>query len=138
MGILDTVAARSTAATTGNAAAPAQQDRKPSEFWLNIGANLEGMGREGEDVFVSLPSGLPLDDMKPTKVTGTDQHSINLKQTKNMLLEELQQLGASMQPGERRVVPLQVEIYRVAKPAQVGNAEENPMARALFGALAGK
>lgn len=134
MGILDTLA-KGTAAATSNKPATGNSegkpDRKPSQIWVNVGATLEGAGQDGENLFVSLPSGIPLDDMRPVKVTGSNQHSIQLKQVKNALLDELQKLGASMEPGERRVVPLSVEIYRVANPAQIGTSDTNPLMAAL-------
>ena len=139
MGILDTLAKGTTAASntpaTGNS--EGKPDRKPSQIWVNVGASLQGVGQDGEDLFVSLPSGIPLDDMKPVKVTGSTPNSIQLKQVKNSLLSELQKLGASMEPGERRVVPLSVEIYRVAQPSQTGTADSNPLLAALARSLGG-
>jgi hypothetical protein len=139
MGILDTLAAPSTTApAAAGTTAAAKTDRAPSQVWLNVGVNLPGAGEDGKDLFVSIPVGLPLDDMKAIQIRGTNQHSINLKQVKNMLLDELQKLGASMNPGERKCVPqLGVEIYRVAKPEQTGSADSNPLIAGLFGALGG-
>ena len=139
MGILDTLASQTTKpAATDKPAAPAN-DRKPSEIWLNVGVNIPGAGEDGADLFVSLPVGLPLDDMKPIVIRGSNQNSINLKQVKNALLDELQKLGASMTAGQRTTVPqLSVEIYRVAKPEQTGDVDSNPLLKQLFGTLAGK
>lgn len=136
MGILDTIAAQ---ATKSAQAAPATtEQRKTSQVWLNVGVTIPGAGEDGADLFVSLPVGLPLDDMKPVVIRGMNQNSINLKQVKNLLLDELQKLGASMSPGQRRLVPqLDVEIYRVAQPEQVGTAENNPLIAGLFNALRG-
>jgi len=136
MGILDTLATPAPAASA--TASNAKPDRAPSQVWLNIGVNIPGAGEDGKDLFVSIPVGLPLDDMKPIQIRGTNQHSINLKQVKNTLLDELQKLGAGMTPGDRKCVPqLQVEIYRVAKPEQTGTAESNPLLAGLFGAMSG-
>lgn len=140
MGILDTLASQSTkpAAPTSGAAAPSTE-RKSSQVWLNVGVNIPGAGEDGADLFVSLPVGIPLDDIKPIVIRGSNQNSINLKQVKNMLLDELQKLGAGMAPGQRQTVPqLGVEVYRVAQPEQTGTAEGNPLIAGLFGALSGK
>lgn len=139
MGILDTLAAQSTKpATTEAAGTPAKPERKSSEVWLNVGVTIPGAAEDGSDLFVSLPVGLPVDDMKAIQIRGTNQNSINLKQVKNMLLDEVQKLGASMKPGERKGIPqFSVEIYRVAQPDQVGTAEGNPLIAGLFGALKG-
>ena len=137
MGILDTLASQNTKPAAPTQAAAAE--RKSSQVWLNVGVTIPGAGEDGADLFVSLPVGLPLDDMKAITIRGSNQNSINLKQVKNMLLDELQKLGASMQPGQRQTVPqLGVEIYRVAQPEQVGTAEGNPLIAGLFGALKGK
>ena len=138
MGILDTLAAQATKSAAAQAAPATTEQRKSSQVWLNVGVTIPGAGEDGADLFVSLPVGLPLDDMKPVVIRGTNQNSINLKQVKNMLLDELQKLGASMAPGQRRLVPqLDVEIYRVAQPEQVGTAESNPLIAGLFNALRG-
>lgn len=140
MGILDTLAAQNKPAATNQAgSATPSTERKSSQVWLNVGVTIPGAGDDGSDLFVSLPVGLPLDDMKPIVIRGSNQNSINLKQVKNMLLDELQKLGASMQPGQRQAVSqLGVEIYRVAQPEQVGTAEGNPLIAGLFGALQSK
>lgn len=135
MGILDSLASQNTkpAAAQNTAAAT---ERKSSKVWLNVGVVIPGAGEDGADLFVSLPVGLPMDDMKPIVIRGSNQNSINLKQVKNMLLDELQKLGADMSPGRRQAVPqLSVEIYRVAEPDQTGTAEGNPLIAGLFGAL---
>lgn len=138
MGILDTLAAQATKSAAAQAAPATTEQRKSSQVWLNVGVTIPGAGEDGADLFVSLPVGLPLDDMKPVVIRGTNQNSINLKQVKNMLLDELQKLGASLSPGQRRLVPqLDVEIYRVAQPEQVGTAESNPLIAGLFNALRG-
>lgn len=142
MGILDELArspSNNAASANSNTGGSAQQERKPSQIWLNVGVTLPGAGEDGTDLFVSLPVGLPLDDMKPIQIRGSNQNSINLKQVKNMLLDELQKLGAAMSPGQRQAVPqLSVEVYRVAQPDQTGTAANNPLIAGLVGALSGK
>lgn len=116
-----------------------QTERKPSDFWLNIGIKIPGAGEGGEDLFVSLPVGLALDDMKPQAVRGTNQEFIQLVQTKNALLEALQKNAAKLQPGERVDIPeLKVELYRRNEPAQTGDINSNPLMRALLEQLGGK
>lgn len=142
MGILDSVMRKAApAAEATNTAAPANTpaQRAPSQIWLNVGINIPGAGPEGEDLFVSLPVGLPLDDMKPVKITGTNQNSIHLKQVKNLLLEELQKAAAGLKPGERTAISqLSVELYRIGAPEQTGTAENNPLISALQKQLGGK
>lgn len=113
-----------------------REERKPAEFWLNVGVMLN---INGEDVFVSLPQGLPLDDMKPQPVRGSNQEWIQLAQTKNLLLDELRKAAAGMDPGDRIVVgQLQVELRRAADPAQTGNPNDNPLMAQLIHTLGAK
>lgn len=113
-----------------------KDDRKVSDFWLNIG--IEIPGPDGEPMFVSLPVGLPLDDIKPVVIKGKNQDWINLAQTKNALLEALQKHAAGMKPGDREVVSaLRVEIYRRNEPSQAAN-DGNPLVANLLAALSSK
>ncbi|WP_199097189.1 hypothetical protein [Dyella sp. ASV21] len=131
----DVAAASAKAAATANVTPIA--DRKHSDFWLNIGITIDGP--DGEPLFVSLPVGLALDDMKPQAIKGTNQDWINLAQTKNALLEALQKHAASMEPGARQPIDcLQVELYRRNEPAQHGTTEGNPLVASLMATLAGK
>ncbi|MGV8863272.1 MAG: hypothetical protein ACOH2T_19160 [Pseudomonas sp.] len=115
------------------AAAPAAAStRKKSDFWLNIGVTVKG--EDGSDVFIGLPNGIPLDDMKPVEVKGNNQNMIDLNQTKNSLLEALQKFAAQMDPGSREDFPqLTVQLYRRAEPAQTGNASSNNLLAQMFG-----
>lgn len=123
------------ASAKAQAATPASTERKPSDFWLNIGINIPGP--EGKPVFVSLPIGLALDDMKAVTVKGTNQEWINLAQTKNALLEALQLHAASMKPGERQhAEALSVEIYRRNEPQQTASStSDNPLLASLMASL---
>lgn len=120
----------------------AKTDRKPSEFWLNVGVVIPGAGKPTEeggaptDLFVNLPTGIPLDDMKPAKVSGTNADFIHLQQTKNAILEQLQKAAASLKPGERMRVPLlTVELHRRNDVSPVGDTATNPLLQQLFGLM---
>ncbi|WP_139074153.1 hypothetical protein [Pantoea eucrina] len=104
-----------------------QQQRKPSEFWLNIGV-MAG------DEFISLPVGLPLDDMKPARANTNNAEWNQIAQAKNVLLEQLQQLGMQLEAGKEVELNLTVQLRRSAKndePAQ----NDNPLAAAVMAAL---
>lgn len=117
-------------ATTENTT---KAERPKSQFWLNIGFTLPGAGENGEDLFISLPQGIALDDMKPQEIRGSNQSWIQLLQAKNHLLEQLQKGGAELEPGARVVLEgFTVEMHRVGTPAQQGSADSNP----LIGAMA--
>lgn len=110
--------------------------RQPSNFWLNVGVTIKG--KDGEDIFISLPTGIALDDMKPQAVKGNNTDWQALAQTKNVLLEQMQQAAASLKPGERVCVPvLTVELYRRAEPAQIADPASNSLVASLMGKLTG-
>lgn len=114
-------------------------ERKASDFWLNVGINIPNPDGSGGTIFVSLPVGLALDDMKPQAIKGANADWIALAQTKNALLETLQKHAAGMAPGERQTIDvLGVEIYRRNEPAQHGTTEANPLMASLMASLAGQ
>ena len=113
-------------------------ERQPSLFWLNVGVTLEGAGEGGTDLFVSLPVGIPLDDMKPQAVRGNNADWIQLAQAKNALLEALQGAAAGLNPGDRVDMPeLSVQLYRKGEPAQTASGDTNPLVAAMVGKLTG-
>lgn len=110
----------------------AKTERPKSQFWLNIGFTIPGGAEDGSDLFVSLPQGIALDDMKPQEVRGSNQNWTQLVQAKNHLLEQLQKGGAELEPGARIVLEgFTVEMHRVGTPAQRGDAESNPIIGAM-------
>lgn len=106
------------------------QPRKPSEFWLNVGVQA---GSE----FISLPVGLPLDDMKPAKANTNNAEWNQIAQAKNVLLEQIQQIAAQMEPGAEHELTLTVKLRRTAQNNEPAS-ENNPLANAVLAALLGK
>lgn len=104
----------------------AQAERSPSMYWVNIGYTVQNP-ETGEDMFISLPFGLPLDSMK--RVAGSSQ----IAEAKNFLLETLlQHMKEEMKPGQSEIVSnLQVQL-RVASEPKVANPEENPFIKGIF------
>lgn len=122
-----------TAAVVNNAAPASNADRPKSEMWLNVGVVLKGAGEDGEDIFVSLPKGIPLDDLVATDARGNNIKMIHLTQAKNALLAAVQKRAGMLDPGSRTTMPeLSVEVYRSGKPDSVGTANENPLIAAML------
>ena len=96
----------------------ANDERVSAKVWLNIGFVSEFKDEDGKNVFISLPKGIPLDTMADIKVGNKDSDYNNILQTKNDLKAMLLKAAESMQPGERQVINLQVEIYKVAEPVE--------------------
>lgn len=131
------LAAASRAGST-NASGNAKPQRESSKIWLNVGLVLEGAGEDGTDLFVSLPVGIPVDDIKPQQIRGNNEAWIQLAQTKNYLLEAIQKAAAKLEAGQRHVLDgMSVEIYRKAEPDQAGTTAENPLMAALQAKLTG-
>lgn len=128
------VAAASAKAAGNAAASSTSTERKASDFWLNIGLTITGP--DNKPLFVSLPVGIALDDMKPQPIKGSNQEWIHLAQTKNALLESLQRMAAGLAPGQRIAVDaLNVELFRRNEPQQQGNTEDNPLLASMLAAL---
>jgi hypothetical protein len=102
-------------------AAAAEQQK--SQFWLNIGYVAEGAGKDGEDVFVSLPMGIPMDTMEKLKTNSSNPEFAQLQAARNDLWEQLMKHAQeTLKPGEDLVFSIQGQIRRVKedKPVSVG------------------
>lgn len=93
-------------------------ERVNAKVWLNIGFVSEFKDEDGKNIFISLPKGIALDTMADVKVGNKDSDYNNILQTKNDLKAMLLKAAEGMQPGERQVINLQVEIYKVAEPVE--------------------
>lgn len=132
MSIVNTSAQTSSLVRTSNVPASNNNaQRKNSEFWLNIGVEAQ---QNNEPLFISLPVGLPIDDMKPARANTSNQEWNALAQAKNGLLEELQKLAAGLQPGETLPLTLTVQLHRSAQN-EAPTASENPLLAQALAAL---
>ena len=110
--------------------------RKPAQLWVNVGVTVPGMGEDGGSVFVSLPVGIPLDDLKPAEVKGGNPRWVALQQAKNGLLALIQQQAASLNPGERKAMPhLTIELSR-ANGVQAATDDTGALSQAVAGIFA--
>lgn len=102
------------------------ETREPSKYWINIGYTVQNP-ETGEDMFISLPFGLPLDSMR--KVAGSSQ----IAEAKNFLLETiLQHMKEEMKAGESDVITnLQVQL-RVASEPKDTDPSQNPFIKGIF------
>ena len=77
-----------------------------AKLWLNV-------GYDTGDRVITTPLGLAIDTMQPSQVRGQNQDYVEAMAAGNDLLEMLQKLGFSMEPGERRELTLKVFLQRV-------------------------
>lgn len=97
-------------------------NKPQSEFWLNIGYEVDGH-------FVSLPKGgVPIDNMEADKVSNPDSEYGQLLLAQNYLLKQLQELAKELMPGEAKTIPaLTVQLRRkkasVEIPAEANSSK---------------
>lgn len=111
---------------------PAKDELPKSQFWLNMGYTVEGAGEDGEDVFISLPFGQPLDPMEHVRTSSKNENYRLQQMARNELLDQLNELAKSLEPGEEIIVPLQIQLRRINNDAPEVNAAENKFVRALI------
>lgn len=94
------------------------KDRAPTMIWLNVGYKHVDE-TTGEEIFVSLPMGLPIDTMQEANVRGKNEDYVQLQQAKNALLTQLLQAAAELAEGETLDVDLDLQLRRVeSAPSQ--------------------
>lgn len=97
------------------------QDRPAAKLWINLG--YATTNSKGEDRFVSMPVGLPIDTMEPLKVSGQEDWA-KFRSAQNELLKMVQEAGAKLAPGEHVDLNLTIQLRHV-NDAVVVNPEEN-------------
>lgn len=80
-----------------------------SEFWLNVGYEVQTKNEEGHDetVFISLPMGIALDSMKPVKTNSSNKRFTKIQQARNSLADQIMEFCKTLQPGETGNLNLQ-------------------------------
>jgi hypothetical protein len=120
---------------TASAATPkanARDERPKAQFWLNIGYQA-GVVLEGEDEprFISLPVGIPLDNVEPLPVNSRNATWAAQQQARNALHDQIVDLAKTLAPGETRILNLQIELRHVNDEAPTVAAHENPFLQPL-------
>lgn len=113
--------------TRANQTTTNNEDRDPAQIWLNVGFVNEDP-ETGEEIFVSLPMGIALDQMKPARVSGKNEDYRKLMEGKNRLLDMLQGFAEGLEPGEEEIISdLSIQVRRVAQadPSEA-SADQNP------------
>ncbi|MFP3556443.1 hypothetical protein SB861_37870 [Paraburkholderia sp. SIMBA_049] len=105
-----------------------------AQFWLNIGFVAEGTAKPEEgkdDVFVSLPVGIPLDTMERLKTNSSNEEFAQLQAARNDLLDQIMSAAQKLQPGEDMVFTLQAQVRRVKEDKPVAVDQTNKFAAKL-------
>lgn len=115
----------------------AAADRPKSQFWINVGYNVEvpvvqdGQPAGVENRFVSLPVGLPLDIAQKTSIKGHDAEFVAIQTARNELLEQLLEFAEKLAPGETKDIDLVIQLRRVNGEAPVIKTSDNPFSKKL-------
>ena len=103
------------------------EEKVKSQLWVNVGYSIEV---EGQQVFVSIPMGIPVDSIKelPTNTRNTEFNLLN--QARNQLLADITSGAEDLESGESHVLELEVQLRRIDKevdPLPAGST--NPFLR---------
>ena len=103
------------------------EEKVKSQLWINVGYSIEV---EGEQVFVSIPMGIPVDSIKelPTNTRNAEFNLLN--QARNQLLADITAASEDLEGGESHVLELEVQLRRIDKevdPLPAGSS--NPFLR---------
>lgn len=126
------------APTAARAAAAGKTDKAPAEYWMNIGYTQPVDSEDGStvEVFVSLNSGIALDDVKPMDVSSSNQEYAAKAVASNEFHAALLAKAKTLQPGESVIISscettgIQTQLRRVRdKTQQTVTNENNPLLR---------
>lgn len=114
-----------------------RRDLPKAKAWLNIGYTVPVRVQDGEEVreetrFVSLPVGIPLDTMDEIQITSRNTEFAQFQAARNGLLSELKAAAEALQPGEERIINLQIQLRHVNDAVTAPAADEtNPFVAKL-------
>lgn len=106
-------------------------DREKAQFWLNIGYGSGVTDDNGEERFVSLPLGIPLDTQEHLATNSRNAEFAQFQAARNDLLDQIQDAAKSLAPGESRVLNLQIQLRRVNDEVADIKPEDNMFAKKL-------
>ena len=109
----------------------ARGDQPKAQWWLNVGYTAEGAGDNGEDRFVSLPVGIPLDTQEHVSTNSRNDSYREFMSARNDLLDQVMEVCKTLAPGEDRILNLQIQVRRIAGEQAPVDASENRFGRKL-------
>jgi hypothetical protein len=106
-------------AGAGTTAAPAKEK---ATVYIAVGVLRDGVDIDAEGFdpskdLINLPQMQGLDNMKPDeRKAGTVAFATEQQESNDLLADLKEQALASMQPGERKIIPFYVTVYKVKEP----------------------
>jgi hypothetical protein len=126
-----TFGASSTTSTKSSAPAANHSDKPKAKFWINLGYASGVMDDEGNDRFVSLPVGIPLDTQDRLPTTSRNKEFAAFQAARNDLLDQLMELAGGLEPGEDCILKLEVQLRRVNDEQPEASISDNKFARKI-------
>lgn len=117
---------------SNNAASAAEtREQKPKAMlWLNVG--YMAVDNAGNETFIGLPMGIPLDTQDPVELRGSNEEYLHLQRAKNQLLEDLKSFVGGFDPASDSVLDgLVVQARRGTAPAEKDEPGSNPYMKSL-------
>lgn len=118
-------------ASSNNVASTAKADRPKSQYWINIGYDSGVQDAEGNNRFVSLAVGIPLDGQEKLPTNSRNAEFAAFQAARNDLAEQIMAVAQTLQPGEERLLNLQVQLRRINEEHAEIAPENNQFARKL-------
>lgn len=104
-----------------------KDNRPKAQYWINIGYTVQVKGEQGpEDRFVSLPTGIPLDTQEALPTNSRNAEFAAFQAARNNLHDQIMAAAAKLQPGEEKLLNLQIQLRRVNEETAPVAAELNP------------
>ena len=111
---------------------PAKQDDRPkADVWINVGYTSEIKDDQGEPYFISLAQGVPVDTLEDLATNSRNDKYAAFNAGRNDLRDQLTEFAKTLQPGESRIIQLEVQIRRVREEAAPIDPANNPLVRKL-------
>ena len=107
------------------------EDRPKAQLWLNIGYDSGVEDEEGKSRFVSLPTGIPLDTQESLPTNSRNRDFAAFQSARNDLLQQILEVGKTLEPGEERFLNLTIQLRRVNGDQPDIDAKDNQYVRPL-------
>lgn len=121
---------------TKSTAAAAKDERPKSQFWLNIGYETDVVDDNGENRFVSLATGIPLDNMERLATNSRNKEFAAFQSARNDLYDQIMVVAKSLSAGEAKIIGvtdsgLAIQIRRINNEAAEIPVDQNQFAKKL-------
>jgi hypothetical protein len=124
---------RNAAQSNNSRANGSNEPFEKAEFWMNTGLEIQLTREDGtiEKKFLSLAKGIPLDKMAKLDTSSSNEDYAMFQQGRNDLYDHVMEIARKLQPGESKIVDLQVEVRRTKSELPAPKLGSNPYVAAI-------